>query len=169
MLDGEEELVLSTVITHRFLRSGSTVHHFVLAGEASTTPVLLLGGRPDSWWTWHSRIEALAAHHFVIAPALLDQSLRASHVVAVLDDLGVVRLHVVADEGGGALADRLAEAPGTRERVVSYACLGTGPFAHLQDPDLTNRAIIEWLELREQTMGVMDEGRGARTYVLEGA
>lgn len=167
VFDGDEELVLSTVITHRFLRTGNAVHHFLLAGEASATPVLLLGGRPDSWWTWHSRIEALAARHYVIAPAQLDNTLRASHVVSVLDDLGATRVHVVADGGGAPLANELLEAEPMQERIVSSAYLGAGPLAHLEDPDLANQAIIEWLELREQTMGVINEGRRARAHVLE--
>lgn len=169
LVDGDQELVLSTVITHRFLRTGSAVHHFLLAGDPSTSPVLLLGGRPESWWTWHSRIEALAARHFVVAPALLDGSLRASHVVSVLRDLALPAVHIVAEDEGQTLAADLMGTDGMHGRVVSFACLGTGPLAHLHDADLANRAIIEWLELREQTMeGIPDEGR-VGPHVLEGA
>ena len=156
-----EEIVLRTTITHRFLRTGNSVHHFLLAGDAAAPAVVLLGGRPDSWWTWHARIEALAAGHFVVAPAQLDHSLRAAHVAAVLADLGVDHIHVVAEPEGAALAAAVAGAMG--DRVASTACLGTGPLAHLQDPDLANRAIIEWLELREQTLGGRGRKHGAET------
>ena len=188
-----DELVLSTVITHRFLRAGTTVHHFLLAGDPDTMPVLVVGGRPDSWWSWHARIEALAARHYVIAPVLLlDDSLRAAQIVQVLDDLGVGNLHVVADEHGGALVGQLEAVDGFRPRIISNVSLGSGALAHLQDPDLTNQAIIEWLALREQTMGAESvseplnrtteaasptavvkgnahEGRRAGAHVLEGA
>jgi pimeloyl-ACP methyl ester carboxylesterase len=168
LIDGDEEIVLRTTITHRFLRTGNAVHHFLLAGEASAPAVLLLGGRPDSWWTWHARIEALAAGHFVVAPAQLDRSLRAAHVAAVLADLGVRHVHVVAEDEGAMLADAVAATLGGR--VASTACLGAGPLAHLQDPDLANRAIIEWLELREQTLGDRRRTHGAHAgaHVPEG-
>ncbi len=149
-----DELVLSTVITHRFLRAGNTVHHFLLAGSTDTTPVLVAGGRPGSWWSWHARIETLAAHHYVIAPVLLlDDSLRAAQIVQVLDDLGVDQVHIVADEHGATLVDDLHALEAFQPRIISYVCVGSGPLAHLRDPDLTNRAIIDWLALREQTMG----------------
>ena len=163
-----EEIVLTTTITHRFLRTGNAVHHFLLAGDAAAPAVLLLGGRPDSWWTWHARIDALAAGHFVVAPAQVDRSLRATHVAAVLDDLGVDSVHVVAEAEGAALADAVGSTLG--DAVASTACLGTGPLAHLADPELANRAIIEWLELREQTLGDRRRMHGARTgsHVPEG-
>jgi len=163
-----EEIVLTTTITHRFLRTGNAVHHFLLAGNATAPAVLLLGGRPDSWWTWHARIEALAASHFVVAPAQIDRSLRATHVAAVLDDLGVEHVHVVAEAEGAALADAVGSTLG--DAVASTACLGIGPLAHLDDPELANRAIIEWLELREQTLGDRRRMHGAHTgaHVPEG-
>lgn len=111
-----EEIVLRTTITHRFLRTGNSVHHFLLAGDAAAPAVVLLGGRPDSWWTWHARIEALAAGHFVVAPAQLDHSLRAAHVAAVLADLGVDHIHVVAEPEGAALAAAVAGAMGRPRR-----------------------------------------------------
>jgi pimeloyl-ACP methyl ester carboxylesterase len=163
-----EVVALTTTITHRFLRTGTAVHHFVLAGSATAPAVLLLGGRPDSWWTWHARIEALSPGHFVVASAQLDRTLRAEHVVAVLADLGVDRVHVVAEAEGAALAAAVAGALG--DAVASTACLGTGPLAHLEDAELANRAIIEWLELREQTLGGRRRSHGAHagSHVPEG-
>jgi pimeloyl-ACP methyl ester carboxylesterase len=168
LFDGSEEVVLATTITHRFLRTGSAVHHFLLAGNRAAPAVLLLGGRPDSWWTWHARIEALAGGHFVVAPAQLDSTLRAAHVTTVLDDLGIDHVHVVAEADGAALASAVAGALG--DTVASTACLGIGPLAHLQDPELANRAILEWLELREQTLGGRRRTHGAhtRSHVPEG-
>jgi len=166
--DDFEEIVLTTTITHRFLRTGAAVHHFLLAGDATAPAVLLLGGRPDSWWTWHARIEALAEGHFVVAPTQLDRSLHAAHVVAVLADLGVDRVHVVAEADGEPLAAAVADVLG--DGVASTACIGTGPLAHLEDADLANRAIIEWLELREQTLGGRRRSHGAHagSHVPEG-
>jgi hypothetical protein len=166
-IDGEEELALSTIVTHRLLRAGNTIHHFLLAGDPDAVPVLLLGGMPDTWWTWRDRIEALATRHFVVAPEIvLDDNLRARQVASVLDDLEIGAFHVVADEHGRSLADDLDTLDRLRGRIISSVRIGDGPLAHFDGPELTNRAIIEWIALRELTGGSTGGDRAGRSARL---
>jgi pimeloyl-ACP methyl ester carboxylesterase len=87
--------------------------------EGAGTPVVLLHGFPDSSYVWRNQIPALAEAGFrVVAPDLRGlgesdkpQEVEAYHlttiatdVVAILDELGLERAHVVGHDFGAALA-----------------------------------------------------------------
>lgn len=53
-------------VTHHHLHSTTTNLHYVTAGEAGST-VLLVHGFPESWWAFHRLIPLLAGEHRVVA------------------------------------------------------------------------------------------------------
>lgn len=53
-------------LEHRYERVNGTRLHYVAAGHAGTS-VLLVHGFPESWWTFHKLIPRLAADHRVYA------------------------------------------------------------------------------------------------------
>jgi pimeloyl-ACP methyl ester carboxylesterase len=53
-------------VTHHCLDLNGTELHYVSAGETGS-PVLLVHGFPESWWTFHKLIPLLANDHRVFA------------------------------------------------------------------------------------------------------
>ena len=110
-----------------------------VADEGSGRPVVLLHGWPDSGNLWHHQVKALTGAGFRTivpdlrgfgasdAPEATDQyalPFLAGDVLAVLDQLGVERAHVVGHDWGAALAWALAAlAP---DRVDHLAVLSVG-------------------------------------------
>ena len=103
----------------RLLRVGDAQIAYHDVGDGS--PVLFLHGCPFGSFVWRHIIPQLSATHRCIAPDLLglgdtetpldaDWSLRAqaSAMIALLDALGIDRVHVVGHDHGGALAQLLA-------------------------------------------------------------
>ncbi|HEV3281428.1 MAG TPA: alpha/beta hydrolase [Acidimicrobiales bacterium] len=97
--------------------SGGVDVHFEVTG--SGRPVVLLHGFPDSGRLWRRQVEPLAAAGLQVIvpdlrgygasgqpPGIEDYSLLfvAADVIAVLDELGVGRAHVVGHDWGAALA-----------------------------------------------------------------
>ena len=103
----------------RRLQLGAVQLAFHDVGDGS--PILLLHGCPFGSFVWRHIIPRLSPTHRCIAPDLLglgdtetssdaDWSLRAqaSAMIALLDALGIDRVHVVGHDHGGALAQLLA-------------------------------------------------------------
>jgi pimeloyl-ACP methyl ester carboxylesterase len=100
--------------------------------EGSGPPLLLLHGCPFSSFVWRTVIPRLASSYHCLAPDLLglgdtetlwdaDWSLRsqAATVLGFLDHLGIARVHLVAHDHGGAVAQLLAAAhPDRIDRLV---------------------------------------------------
>src|SRR6266487_3941159 len=53
-------------ITHHRVEVNGTTLHYVSAGT-SGSPILLVHGFPETWWTFHKLIPLLAANHRVYA------------------------------------------------------------------------------------------------------
>jgi pimeloyl-ACP methyl ester carboxylesterase len=102
-------------VQHRFVDLPGLCMHVALAGPplrsgAPDLPALLLHGFPQHWWQWRHVIPSLAKERAVIVPDLRgfgwtdapDGSYRLEahlqDVVALLDALGVQRVHVVAHD-----------------------------------------------------------------------
>jgi pimeloyl-ACP methyl ester carboxylesterase len=140
--------------------------HYETAGEGH--PVILLHGFPDSGRLWRHQVPALAdAGFLVIVPDLrgygrsdkpdavdaYSMPLLVSDVVAVLDDAGVDRAHVVGHDWGAALAWVLAAiAP---ERVDHLVALSVG------HPSTIRRTLAQheksWYMLLFQFEGVAEQ------------
>lgn len=108
--------------------------HYVTAGGAAGTPVVLLHGFPQTWYEWRLVMPALAARHQVIAPDLrgLGDSSRPDegyHKMRVAEDvwelmngvLGHQRFFVVGHDWGGPVAFALAAQH--RDAVAKLAIL----------------------------------------------
>lgn len=104
-------------VTHRFIDLPGLRVHVAEAGAGE--PLVLLHGFPEHWWGWRRVLPALAAHYRVIAPDLrgagwtdapaegyTEQQLVAD-AVALLDALGLQRVHLVGLDIGTILGYRL--------------------------------------------------------------
>ncbi|MFB6824892.1 alpha/beta fold hydrolase [Streptomyces virginiae] len=88
--------------------------HYVEGGDG--TPLVLLGGWPQTWWQWNKVLPALAARYRVIAVDLrgmggsakpdtgYDKRTMAADVHALLVHLGLERAHVVGHDIGAMVA-----------------------------------------------------------------
>jgi pimeloyl-ACP methyl ester carboxylesterase len=107
--------------------------HVAEAGEGE--PVLLLHGFPQHWWEWRGVLPRLAAHYRVIAPDLRGAGWTAApaegytkeqqqaDVLALLDHLGLDRVHLVAHDWSAIVGFGLAlDHP---ERLRQYVSLAT--------------------------------------------
>jgi len=93
--------------------------HFVSAGDAGT-PVLLVHGFPESWWTFHKVVPLLAARHRVVAVDLRgfgdsataapdhDSATAAEDLAALVRHLGLGPVHLVGQDLSGPTTFRLA-------------------------------------------------------------
>ena len=111
--------------------------HYAEAGEGS--PVVLLHGWPQHWWSWRRLIPALAERHRVICPDLRglgwsegpgsasrtrDMALGrlGRDVIGLLDAIGVDRFRVAGHDWGGLTTYRLAiDHPHRVVRAVALA------------------------------------------------
>lgn len=105
-----------------------------VAEAGSREPLVLLHGFPEHWWGWHRVLPALAAHYLVIAPDLrgagwtdapqggYTEEQLVADVVALLDALGLSRVHVVRLDISTILGRRLSLAH--PKRVGRFVAIG---------------------------------------------
>jgi pimeloyl-ACP methyl ester carboxylesterase len=137
--------------------------------EGEGHPVLLLHGFPDSSHVWRHQVHALvAAGMRVVAPDLrgFGDSSRPKNVedyaitrsvadmVAVLDELGIDRAHLVGHDWGAGLAWSLAAF--VPERVDRLAVMSVGHPNTLRDQTIEQREKA-WYQLLFQFTGVAEE------------
>ncbi len=106
-------------LTSRHVMSSGHRIHLMEAGPPSGTPVVLVHGFPESWYSWRHQLRALAeADHRALAidvrgygrsagPAEIEayaMTALVGDVVAVIDDLGVERAVVVGHDWGAPIA-----------------------------------------------------------------
>ncbi len=108
-------------ITHHTTTVNGFDLHYAETGEG--TPVVLLHGWPQHWWSWRDVIGPLAERHRVICPdirglgwsqgpgigaTVTDYSFRtlASDLVGILDALDIDRAHLVGHDWGTAIGYR---------------------------------------------------------------
>jgi pimeloyl-ACP methyl ester carboxylesterase len=122
-------------VTHRFLdlRTGVRVH-LAEAGDPAAPPILCLHGWPQHWWIWRHLIDALGGEFRLLCPDLrglgwsgwpVDGDFRkqrlADDAVALLDELGIERAHVMGHDWGAWTGFLLAT--GAPERLHSLLAL----------------------------------------------
>ena len=132
--DGEVERCGAVDCTHHFVEAPGALipirWHYVEAGDRARPSLVFLHGNPESWHSWHAQIEHFAPHFHVVAPDLKGYGQGdkrpgdwrwencAREMLALFDQIGLTRFHIVAHDRGAVLADYLAgENP---ERVLSY-------------------------------------------------
>jgi pimeloyl-ACP methyl ester carboxylesterase len=122
-------------VEHRYVDLPGLRMHVAEAGRGE--PVLLLHGVPQHWWEWRKVIPGLAGHYRLIAPDLRgagwtdaprqgytrDQLL--ADVVALLDALGLDRVHLLTHDWGSLLGYQLCL--NHPERVGRHLALSIPP------------------------------------------
>ncbi|MDA2807873.1 alpha/beta fold hydrolase [Nocardiopsis suaedae] len=104
--------------------------HYV-AGGGQGTPLILLGGWPQTWWQFHKIMPALAAEHRVVAVDIrgqggsakpadgYDKRTMAADVHALIRHLGYEQADVAGHDIGGMVAEAVAALyPDTVRRLV---------------------------------------------------
>ncbi|MFG1697965.1 alpha/beta fold hydrolase [Nonomuraea sp. NPDC049309] len=106
-------------ITHHRAEVNGTALHYVAAGTGGS-PILLIHGFPETWWTFHKLIPLLAAGHRVFAadlrgfgdsgngPGTYDSATSAEDLHRLIAHLGVGPVHVTGQDISGATVFRLA-------------------------------------------------------------
>lgn len=123
------------VVDHHHVRVNGTELHYVSAGTHGS-PVLLVHGFPESWWTFHTLIPLLAERHRVFAvdlrgfgdsaPAAADHdsTTAAQDIGALIEQLGVGPVHLTGQDVSGPATFRVAA---TRPDLVrSFTAIETG-------------------------------------------
>ena len=127
-------LTIPGVAHHRVAVNGTQLH-YVAAGDAGS-PILLVHGFPETWWTFHKLIPLLAATHRVFAVDLRgfgDSDIGsddhgsqtcADDLHALVRELGAGPVHLTAQDISGGTAFRLATShPGD---LLSFAAIEMG-------------------------------------------
>ena len=108
-------------ITHHHAKANGTDLHYVAAGQ-SGSPVLLVHGFPETWWTFRKLIPLLASTHRVFAvdlrgfgdsankPGAYDSKVASEDLHLLIDKLDVGPVHLTGQDISGATVFRLAVA-----------------------------------------------------------
>lgn len=122
-------------LTHHHIIVNGTTLHYVAAG-ARGSPVLLVHGFPETWWTFHKLIPLLAGSHRVYAldlrgfgdsangPGSCDSKTSAEDLHCLIEHLNVGPVHLSAQDISGATAFRLACTHPTN--VLSFTAIEMG-------------------------------------------
>lgn len=123
------------VVHHRAHVNGTELH-YVSAGDNNGSPVLLVHGFPESWWTFHKLIPLLSDQHRVFAvdlrgfgdsaPADAEHTsaIAAADLEALIKALNVGPVHLTGQDIGGPTTFRVAASQ--PELVRSYTAIETG-------------------------------------------
>jgi pimeloyl-ACP methyl ester carboxylesterase len=122
-------------VTHHRAEVNGTTLHYVAAGSGGT-PILLIHGFPETWWSFHKLIPLLAAHHRVFAvdlrgfgdsgngPGTYDSATVAEDLHQLIEKLGVGPVHLTGQDIAGASVFRLATTH--PQDVLSLTAIETG-------------------------------------------
>jgi pimeloyl-ACP methyl ester carboxylesterase len=106
-------------VTHHYAKVNGTELHYVSRGTKGT-PVLLVHGFPETWWTFHKLIPQLSASHRVYAvdlrgfgdsvnePGAYDSTTSAEDLHHLTEELDVGPVHLTGQDIAGATVFRLA-------------------------------------------------------------
>ncbi|WP_217165946.1 alpha/beta fold hydrolase [Streptomyces sp. AC512_CC834] len=106
-------------VTHHRAEVNGTRLHYAAAGTGGS-PVLLVHGFPETWWTFHKLIPLLAASHRVFAvdlrgfgdsgngPGEYDSGTSAEDLHLLIEQLDVGPVHLTGQDISGATVFRLA-------------------------------------------------------------
>jgi pimeloyl-ACP methyl ester carboxylesterase len=122
-------------ITHHHAEVNGTTLHYVAAGTGGS-PILLVHGFPETWWTFHKLIPLLAARHRVLAvdlrgfgdsdnkPGEYDSGTSAEDLHRLIAHLDVGPVHVTGQDISGGTVFRLAVTH--PEDVLSFTAIEMG-------------------------------------------
>jgi pimeloyl-ACP methyl ester carboxylesterase len=120
-------------VTHHNCTLSGTDLHYVSAGSEGS-PVLLVHGFPETWWTFHKLIPLLAAGHRVFAvdlpgfgdsaPGEYNSSTAAEILGLLVEELGLGAVHLTGQDISGPTTFRVAA---TQPQLVrSFTAIETG-------------------------------------------
>src|SRR6202789_1130304 len=122
-------------ITHHYAEVNGTELHYVTAGTQGS-PVLLVHGFPERWWTFRKLIPLLAASHRVNAvdlrgfgdsgngPGAYDSKTSAEDLHLLIEEINVGPVHLTGQDISGATVFRLATTH--PEDVLSFTAIEMG-------------------------------------------
>ncbi|MDB5613440.1 MAG: alpha/beta hydrolase [Devosia sp.] len=122
-------------VTHHRVALNGTNLHYVSAGTTGS-PILLVHGWPETWWSFHKVIPILAQSHRVIAVDLRgfgdsdvaqagdSSATMAEDLHALIEHLGLGPVHLSAQDFSGPLAYRLAATH--PQDLLSFTAVETG-------------------------------------------
>ncbi|MET7879194.1 alpha/beta hydrolase [Micromonospora profundi] len=122
-------------ITHHTVEVNGTTLHYVAAGT-SGSPILLVHGFPETWWTFRKLIPLLAVNHRVFAvdlrgfgdsdnrPGEYDSTTSAEDLHQLIAHLHVGPVHLTGQDISGATVFRLATT--YPEDVLSFTAIEMG-------------------------------------------
>ena len=114
----QQPLLIDRVEHHDVDNHGVNIHYVTLGEVVSGPTLLFVHGFPNFWYVWHNQMEAFADEYRVVAmdtratnrsgkPEGLenyDMPLLMSDINAVIDDLGVDQVTLVAHDWGGIIS-----------------------------------------------------------------
>ena len=124
-----------TGISHHHAKVNGTQLHYVSAGTTGS-PVLLVHGFPETWWTFRKLLPLLAEKHRVFAvdlrgfgdsdngPGTYDSKTSAEDLHLLIEELSVGPVHLTGQDISGATVFRLAATH--PEDVLSFTAIETG-------------------------------------------
>lgn len=136
-------------IVHHTVDVDSAELHYVSAGE-SGSPILLVHGFPESWWTFHKLIPLLAARHRVFAIDLrgfgdsstadgdYDSATAAEDLHQLIERLEVGPVHLTGQDISGATVFRLASTHPEHVRSLTAIEMGLAGFGLEGFADVTH-------------------------------
>jgi pimeloyl-ACP methyl ester carboxylesterase len=154
-------------VSHRWVRARGLDFHLAEAGEGDDV-VLCLHGWPQHWYQWRHLMPALADRHRVLAMDLrgfgwsdapregYEKENMADDVLAVLDELGLARVKLVAHDWGGWIGFLLGMR--AADRLSRYLAL------NILHPWLTPRAMAPHLWRFWYQWVILTPGLGYRLH-----
>jgi pimeloyl-ACP methyl ester carboxylesterase len=122
-------------VTHHYAKVNGTELHYAAAGTEGT-PVLLVHGFPETWWTFRKLIPLLSASHRVYAvdlrgfgdsdngPGTYDSETSAEDLHVLIEQLNVGPVHLTGQDISGATVLRLALTH--PQNVLSFTAMEMG-------------------------------------------
>lgn len=145
MDDAAERVPELPDVTHCDVNANGVRLHYVLAGDETADPLVLLHGFPQSLLMWRLVLPAMAASHFVVAVDLRgygdsekpprsarhDQGTKAADIHALVQHLGLERVVMIGHDRGARVARRYAlDYP---DDLAGVALLDILPAEHVYD------------------------------------
>jgi pimeloyl-ACP methyl ester carboxylesterase len=136
-------------ITHHHAKVNGTDLHYVAAGK-SGSPILLVHGFPETWWTFRKLIPLLASTHRVFAvdlrgfgdsanePGAYDSKVASEDLHLLIDKLDVGPVHLTGQDISGATVFRLAVAHPEQVRSFTAIEMGLAGFGLEDLADVTH-------------------------------
>jgi pimeloyl-ACP methyl ester carboxylesterase len=136
-------------ITHHHAKVNGSDLHYVAAGKRGS-PILLVHGFPETWWTFRKLIPLLAPTHRVFAvdlrgfgdsanePGAYDSKVASEDLHLLIDKLDVGPVHLTGQDIGGTPVFRLAVAHPEQVRSFTAIEMGLAGFGLESLADVTH-------------------------------